>query len=300
MNAFLKFLLITVCIAGVSCIGAKKMREAKEKLNKIKEGQVAEVKQITEIESTVETKLDENKIDSILNLRFNTRLEKSNKEMDSVGKEIGYLDSLMTKKSDFRKSYKKIIVPKLALLDSFRKENSKRSQVYLMLEDGLNVSTYTLFDLAAFFGPGKYLIPEDKLDLATMSFSPMVDSIIKFSNKYTKIPRAATLIILGFADGTGFSEGPLFDTLTGRLGRRDVTKQELNQILSELRAEELQELLTLQFLKRTPSIEYFELLNVEYLYQGKGEEYPLRTIKDYLVDDERRRVVLCYWAVIPK
>ena len=300
MYTFLKLLLITICITGISCIGAKKMSEARERLNKIKEGQVAEVKQIKQIESTVEIKLDENKIDSILNQRFTTRLEKSSKEMDSVGKEIGMLDSLMSKKSDFRKSYKKIIVPKLALLDSFRKENSKRSQVYLMLEDGLNISAYTLFDLAAFFGPGKYMIPEDKLDMATVAFSPMVDSIIIFSNKYKNIPRAATLIILGFADGTGFSQGPLFDTLAGKIGRRDVTKEELNQQLSELRAEELISLLTFQFIKRTPIIENYELLQVEYLGQGKGEQYPLRTIKDYQVDDERRRVVLCYWAVIPK
>jgi outer membrane protein OmpA-like peptidoglycan-associated protein len=296
----LKFLLIAVGITGVSCIGAKKMREAKEKLNKIKEGQVAEVKQIKQIESTVETKLNENKIDSILNLRFTTRLEKSSRQMDSLGNEIGYLDSLMSNKSDFRKSYKKIIVPRLDLLDSFRMLSTARNQIYLMLEDGLNTSTYTLFDLAAFFGPGKYLIPEDKLDLATMSFSPMVDSIIKFSNKYNTIPRAATLIILGFADGTGFSEGPLFDTLTGRIGRRDVTKQELNQKLSELRADELIKLLSLQFLKRNNAIVNAEMQIVEYLQQGKGEEYPLRTIKDYQTDDERRRVVLCYWAVIPK
>jgi len=300
MNAFLKLVLLTVCITGFSCIGAKKMGGAKDRLNKIQEGQVAELKQIKQIASTVETKLDENKIDSILHLRFNTRLVKSKNELDSISNAIGYLDSLMTKKSDFRKSYKKIIVPKLLLLDSFRKENSKRSQVYLMLEDGLNISNYTLFDLAAFFGPGKYQIPEDKLNLATLAFSPMVDSIIKFSNKYADIPRTASLIILGFADGTGFSEGPLFDTLTSRIGRKNVTKEELNQQLSELRAEELIGLLNLQFLKRASAIEKFELMGVEYLGQGKGEQYPLRTIKDYLVDDERRRVVLCYWAVVPK
>jgi outer membrane protein OmpA-like peptidoglycan-associated protein len=298
MRIILQLLLIAVGITGFSCIGAKKMREAKEKLNKIKEGQVAELKQITQIESTVETKLEENKIDSILNLRFTSRLEMSSRQMDSVGKEIGILDSL--NKSDFRKSYKKIIVPRLDLLDSFRMLSTARNQIYLMLEDGLNTSTYTLFDLAAFFGPGKYLIPEDKLDLATMSFSPMVDSIIKFSNKYNTIPRAATLIILGFADGTGFSEGPLFDTLTGRIGRRDVTKQELNQKLSELRADELIKLLSLQFLKRNDAMVNAEMQIVEYLQQGKGEEYPLRTIKDYQTDDERRRVVLCYWAVIPR
>jgi outer membrane protein OmpA-like peptidoglycan-associated protein len=276
------------------------MKAAKEKLNVIKEGQVGELTQIKQLATTTAVKLDENKIDSILNRRFTTRFVKINKDMDSVGKEIGYLNGLMSNKSDFRKSYKKIIVPRLALLDSFRMLNTARNQIYLMLEDGLNTSSYTLFDLAAFFGPGIYKIPEDKLELATKSFSPMVDSIISFSNKYNTIPRAATLIILGFADGTGFSEGPLFDTLTGKIGRLDVTKQELNQKLSELRADELISLLSLQFIKREHALDNLKMFNVEYLGQGKGEEYPLRTIKDYQVEDERRRVVLCYWAVIPK
>ena len=300
MNFYLKILLLAFCVTGTSCIGTKKMKAAREKLNTIKEGQAVEVKQIRLIESTTVSKLEENKIDSILNNRYTNRVDIINSKMDSVGKEIGYLDSLMVNKSTFRKSYKMIIVPKLALLDSFRKLNSERNQVYLMLEDGLNTTNYTLFDLAAFFGPGKYLIPEDKMDLATLSFSPMVDSIISFSNKYKNIPRFATLIILGFADGTGFSEGPLFDTLTGRIGRRDVTKEELNQKLSELRAEELIKLLSSQFQKRSYAIENLDLLKEEYLGRGKGEQYPLRTIKDYQVDDERRRVVLCYWAVIPK
>lgn len=300
MIFYLKILLLAFCVTGTSCIGTKKMKAAREKLNTIKEGQAVEVKQIRLIESTTVSKLEENKIDSILNNRYTNRVDIINSKMDSVGKEIGYLDSLMVNKSTFRKSYKMIIVPKLALLDSFRKLNSERNQVYLMLEDGLNTTNYTLFDLAAFFGPGKYLIPEDKMDLATLSFSPMVDSIISFSNKYKNIPRFATLIILGFADGTGFSEGPLFDTLTGRIGRRDVTKEELNQKLSELRAEELIKLLSSQFQKRSYAIENLDLLKEEYLGRGKGEQYPLRTIKDYQVDDERRRVVLCYWAVIPK
>ncbi len=97
-------------------------------------------------------------------------------------------------------------------LDSLKQNNvqfADRLKIYLMIEDGLNIADFELFDLAAFFGPGIFIIPDEKTELAHTFFSPIVDSLKLFSNKYAEIPRTATLLILGFADGTGFSEGPL-------------------------------------------------------------------------------------------
>ncbi len=91
----------------------------------------------------------------------------------------------------------------------------------------------------------------------------------------------------------------MFDTLTAKIGRTDVTKEELNKKLSELRAEELIKQLAKVFIQKAPSFVNFEKLNIEYIHNGKGEAYPLPTIKDYQVDDPRRRIVLCYWVVLP-
>jgi len=41
-------------------------------------------------------------------------------------------------------------------------------------------------------------------------------------------------------------------------------------------------------------------LRIAYLAVGQGEEYPLPYITDYRDDDERRRIVLCYWSVLPE
>jgi outer membrane protein OmpA-like peptidoglycan-associated protein len=301
MQILVRSLLVSCCITAVSCVGMKKMTAAKEKLNGIKEAQAGEVKQIQQIDATTTTKLSENKIDSIINDRFGFRVGRIKTEMDSVSKEITSLDSLMADKKEFRRSYKKIIIPRLAMLDSFRLQNASRSQVYLMLEDGLNTSTYTLFDLAAFFGPGKYAIPEGQEEVAASSFSPLVDSVIKFSEKYKNFSQTATLVILGFADGTGFDpQSPLYAELAGLIGRPEVAKQELNQKLSELRAETLIKQLRNQFIKKLGGVEETNKIHIEYIGRGKGEQYPFRSIADYKEEDDRRRIVLCYWAVLPK
>lgn len=301
MKTLVRLLLICVCAAGTSCVGSKKMDAARQRLNKIKEAQNGEVKQIKQISSANITRLNENKIDSIIKSRIDFRVGSINVQMDSVAGEINMLDSLMIDKKDFRKAYKKVIIPKLASLDSFRLENARRMQVYLMLEDGLNTANYTLFDLAGFFGPGKYAIPEGQEEATAKSFSPLIDSVVKFSEKYRNFSQTATLVILGFADGTGFDpKSQLYTELARLIGRPEVSKQELNKKLSELRAETLIKHLKSQLIKKMGGQEGTGSFKIEFIGLGKGEYYPFQSITDYKEDDERRRIVLCYWAVLPK
>ena len=276
------------------------MRKISGKLKDMASAQAIESNKVSAIGSLGDSKLSERKIDSNINKRLSQRLDQIKKNLDSISKEISNLQNLTTDLNTFRKSYKKEIVPKLALLDAFRKKYNDRLQIYLMLEDGLSIANYTPFDLAAFFGPGLYTIPAGQEAVAAQSFAPLVDSLIRFSNKYQHLSRTATLIILGFADGQNINpEGSLFITLSNMLGKTDASKEELNKKLSELRAIELIKQLTGLFLKKVPEFNSFEQLKVEYVGQGKGEELPIPTIRDYQENDERRRIVLCYWAVLP-
>lgn len=302
MKQFFTNLLICMFLVWLSsCGNTKRLGATKARLGTVKEVQLKEAADVNAISLKGDTKFKEQKIDSNINVRLKIKIDSLITRIDSVRAETAKLDSLLLVKKNFRISnYKKIILPKLEALEGFNASQNKRMQAYMMLQDGLDISTYILFDLAAFFGPGKYSIPEDKVELARTSFSPLVDSIIQFSNKYKELPRAATLVILGFADGSGFAEGsPINDTLLIKLGKTTATKQELNGKLSELRAEELIQLLTGEFVKKNNNILNRETLQVEYLGRGKGEQYPLNKINDYKEDDERRRVVLCYWAVLP-
>jgi outer membrane protein OmpA-like peptidoglycan-associated protein len=293
-------LFILVSAAGIACVGAKKMEAARERLNNIKEGQAGEVKQVEKISSATRDKRKEDKIDSIINSRFDFSIRRITIRIDSIAAELFNLDSLMGSKKQFRRAYKKIIMPKLAQLDSFRLQFALRNQAYLMMEDGINTANYTLFDLAAFFGSGKYAIPEGQEETAVKAFSPLVDSVVQFSAKYKNMPQKATLVILGFADGTGFDpQSPLYTELAGLIGKSEVSKQELNKKLSELRAKTLINQLQKQFIQKLDKNGGAGNIKIEFLEVGKGEQYPFLTVKDYREDDERRRIVLCYWAVLP-
>lgn len=295
---------VLIVLAGVvimsSCVGNKKITAAKNKLNAIEAQMQKENAEIKDIETQAGVKLQANKIDSNILGRIDKRLSKETVKLDSARAQVNRLNEILKDKKTTRKNYKSIILP---VLDSLQKQSdqyARRLSLYMMIRDGLNVADFKQFDLAAFFGPGKYQIPQDKVEIAAVSFSPLVDSLILFSNKYSQYPRTATLIILGFADGTGITNGSeLYYTLLDALKKPQAEKEELNQKLSELRSSELIKQMTNLYLKKATGFTEAEKLTIEYVGQGKGEALPISGIKDYSVDDERRRIVLCYWVVLP-
>ena len=293
-------LFITAAVLLHSCVGNKKIAAAKNKLKGIEEQMQKENAEIRSISTNADVKLQANKIDSNILRLIDKRISKSTTQLDASRLQANQLNEILKDKNNTRKNYKSIVLP---LLDSLQKQSdhyAKRLALYLMIKEGLNVADFKQFELAAFFGPGKYLIPEDKVDIAALSFSPVVDSLILFSNKYSQYPRTATLIILGFADGTGITPGgELYYTLLDELRKPQAEKEELNQKISELRAKELIKQMTGLYLKKATGFNEVEKLKIEYIGQGKGEALPVSSIKDYAVDDERRRIVLCYWVVLP-
>jgi hypothetical protein len=294
------FILLGAVVTMYSCVGNKKIAAAKNKLAGIEAQMQKENAEIKNISSQADVKLLANKIDSNVLGRIDKRLAKSTAQLDAAKQQADRLNEILKDKKETRKNYKSIILP---VLDSLQKQSDRYAQrlaLYLMIKDGLNVADFKQFDLAAFFGPGKYQIPEDKIDIAALSFSPVVDSLMLFSNKYSQYPRTATLIILGFADGTGIKTGgELYFTLLDELKKPQAEKEELNQKISELRAKELIKQMTNLYLKKASGFTEVDKLKIEYIGQGKGESLPISSIKDYSADDERRRIVLCYWVVLP-
>lgn len=292
--------ILSAAVLLASCIGNKKIATAKNKVKVFAEQILKEKKEITALNNQADTKLQLNKIDSNILRRIGTRLARETAKLDSGQVQTDELNEILKDKKSSRKNYKKIILP---LLDSLQKQHNQYAQrldIYLMIQDGLNVADFKLFDLAAFFGPGKYQIPEDKIDIAALSFIPLLDSVMNFSNKYSQYPRTATLIILGFADGIGVTEGSeLYYTLLDELRKPNAEKEVLNQKLSELRAKELIKQMTVLYLKNAPDFKEADKLKIEYIGQGKGEAMPMKSINDYADDDARRRIVLCYWVVLP-
>ncbi len=293
------YLALTAIIFSSCCI-QQKLEATREALAAIRKGQEKENSKLDSVAGMASSRLESGKIDKNIDSLVVKVLNKYKTQLESAKKEATQVESLLTNTELFRKEYKSFVLPALDSLNKINERYDERLKLYLMVEDGLKISNFQLFDIAAFFGPGKYTIPDNKRELALISFAPIVDSMIIFSNKYNSIPRKATLVLLGFADGMGFAdEGQLIDTLKGMIGKQEVTNEELNQKLSELRALELSKQLETVFYQKISSFVNFDKLKIEFIRLGKGEVFPLPYIKDYMVDDDRRRIVLCYWAVLP-
>ena len=293
-------ILLTTVILMYSCVSNKKIVVAKTKLTGFEAQVKSENEEIKKINKQAIVKLQANKIDSNILVLINRKLPKVMAQLDTATIMTNQLNEILKDEKRTKRNYRSIVLPALDSLQKIKDEYALRLVLYLMIYDGLNVADYKQFDLAAFFGPGKYNIPEDKVEIARLSFEPLLDSLILFSNKYSQYPRTATIVFLGFADGTGITaDSELYYTLLKELNKQQATKEELNQKLSDLRARELIDQMTRIYLKKVAGFTNPVNLKVEYIFQGKGEAFPVSKIKDYTIDDERRRIVLCYWVVLP-
>lgn len=300
MKWILCFATLVILNVFSSCSVNRRLIRVKESLAAIRLADTAELKEISGLKNISESKQKEGKIDSLNGRRILKRLISYEADAVYYHKLADSLSVILENKEQFRKEYKQKVLPALSVLEEYYKRSADRISLYLLIEDGLNIANYHLYELAAFFGPGKYTIPVEKTDSASIAFEPLIDSLIIFSNKYRGKKRTISLVILGFADGTGFSNmSPLADTLKQLMDVREVSKEIMNRKLSELRAEEISKQLAKLYYKKAGADSDNGNLKIEYNYLGKGEAYPLPQIKNYKVDDPRRRIVLCYWMVLP-
>jgi len=289
-------LIVVICL--VSCRTAKKAQFSAI-LQSASEQQKKEDEKIDRLDKKKDAKIAEGNIDDSIAYFIDQRLVRYQRRIDSINSAINELKKKIDNRKTFRKEFK-IIQARIILLDSFTKNYQSREYVFYMIDDGLDKTKRTLFNMAAFFGPGGYTIPEEKFALAREYFSPVIDSLLKFSNQYSGISRMATIVLNGYADATGIAEGSaLYNLLAGRLNKTTATKEELNAALSELRAENLRIFLNKIMFERTAEFLNYHTLTFENIKRGLGEILPDPGIKDYQVDDERRRIVLCYWSVLP-
>jgi hypothetical protein len=232
--------------------------------------------------------------------KLDNRLEIYTRRMDSLGIEIAALQQKVNSPKEFTKDFV-LIKTKILLIDSIvNKKAVVREYIFSMINDGLSKSEPNLFSLAAFFGPGGFIIPESKSKLAKKYFSPIVDSLVKFSNDYATVMRTATITVNGYADGTAIGKGSkLFKQLAIYLNKPNPDKQELNAALSALRAEKISILLSQILKERFPDFKLISKIVFESNEAGMGEKFPKAEIKNYKPNDERRRIVIIYWNVLP-
>jgi hypothetical protein len=281
-----------------SSLGGEK-KELKVILGDASKQQVVELGKIDNLKGIAEDVSKAGTIDSATLSSVDTRLQGFKSKIEANEKEIKDLEVLMANPAEYTAN-SVAIKTRVLIIDSLvNKTASSREYTLKMIEESIKKSTRTLFSLAAFFGPGGYSIPEEKMDKARAYFSPLVDSLIKFSNKYAELPRTATVLVNGYADASQITKGsPLYKEMAVHLKKDDPTKQQLNMALSSLRAEKLSDLFARLIKERAPSFVALPKVAFENIEVGRGEELPDSSIK-YKDNDERRRIVVVYWSVLP-
>jgi outer membrane protein OmpA-like peptidoglycan-associated protein len=292
-------LLLSAALLSSSCSSSKRAALAKV-IAAAKITQGGDAAKLAAMQQKKDEKAAEEKIDSTADANISVKLKEYKSKLDSFSTAMNFIDSTIKTGKLFRKNKAEIKI-KLQMVGNYTSNAGLRLQRFAMIDEGLNIAQQYLFNLGAYFGGGKYEIPADKLEQAQQSFAPILDSIASFYNRYSGIERFATITVLGYADATGFNkEGQTYKTLIALLNDSSATKEMINQKVSALRAKNMADIMELILSKKIPNYTSIQKLDFLFFEIGKGEEYPSKKITDYTVNDERRRVVLLFWNILPK
>ena len=283
-----------------SCYSSKKAKLTKI-VNTNIEQQEKELAEIKNIEAAKIEKLSKGEIDSTIANKINIRLNESKKNIAAARKIMDSLTASIAVKNSFKENYKTILKSKISFLRNNAKSFNERISDYGLITDVLTNAKQTQFDLATFFGPGEYLVPSDKAAQAKTSFAPLIDTILKFSGKYPSIPKTSTIVLQGFTDATGIVRGsPLYYKLANELKQENPTNASLNLALSKLRTQSISKIVNQLIQEKQPEFLKLQMINIEVIQEGRGEQLPNKAILNYTNNDARRRIVLFFWSVLPK
>jgi outer membrane murein-binding lipoprotein Lpp len=281
-----------------SCVSHKKIAKLYSKVQSQKQAELHAIDTIKALASYSENKVKEGAMDDSSGAVIKKILGNA---QDSSAKRVAtytaFENSLKSASRIKAREFKKM-APQLAVDSEPIKEQKENIDFVNAL---LNKNTFVKFNSAVFFGPGGYIIPDDKIPLAKTIFAPIVDSLIDFVQKFPQRQLFSTVVSCGYADGQGFNQqGDLYKELSKNIGKEAPTNPELNVEISRLRADNITGILKAIFAEKQAANPALANFNIDFFKAGKGEEYPNKNIVDYKVEDDRRRIVIIYWSALPK
>jgi hypothetical protein len=302
VKCFYFLVMIVMVLIAASCQGGKKARAAATKAITTAAETIGQNQQKTAaVKEKIEAKLGTDDIPDTIKVEIGKRMDKYALSGDTASEYVSFIKDRLQNKKGFRRAYKDSIKPKIIQLEQFGRQSTITIYKLSMIDAGLDWAKQNKFELGAFFGPGKFIIPDEKYSGAIQLFTPVIDSLKLFSNLYADVKRTAFLVTLGFADAGGFNpESEVYKLLADSLKNPAPEKAALNELLSTWRAQQIGNLLEHSLIKKK-STEFVNIDKVDFTFcsYGKGEAFPSRTITDYTATDPRRRVVLIYWSVLP-
>ncbi len=284
--------LIIACLL-FSCVPQKKAASGKKELEKLDSQLVNHSDDLKKLDEKRQRKDDQNEIDSAANSRIKKFIDKTNAEIDTLlGQNTILIRGTEIDKADWDRLRKTLSVTRTA--------EQRINQKISFLEDLINRNMVVKLDQDVLFEPGSYSVSPSVVAKMTSLFEPAAAEIDRFTKKYPDFPLTLVITAKGYADGTTIGEGSsLYRELKAQLNLSgtEPDNKELNKQLSRARAKAVRDLF--EKFAATRSDNGIYLRNVVYLHEGKGESVPDPKVKDYAINDPRRRVVLLFWSIFP-
>lgn len=276
-----------------SCVPQKKVSTVKQQLSQQDSLLLNYNKNLTTLDEKRQIKQDQNEIADTVNTSISKFISQTNNDIDSlVDQNTILINGNVVNKKDLER---------LSNALSFtRSAATKINQKILFLEDLINRNMVVKLDHDVLFESGSYKASPPVIANIGKLFEPAAKEIDYFTSKYPDFTLSLVISIKGYADGTSINENSaLYNNLKNRLKLSGVEPdgKELNKELSRARAEEVTNLFKKYADTRSDNGIYKR--NVIYIYEGKGEQFPDPKIKDYTVNDARRRIVLLFWSIFP-
>lgn len=188
---------------------------------------------------------------------------------------------------------------KKGTLNEFDEKITLQERSIKNMRDLYNLETFTVFSSAKFFKAGEFTLSKDVVTQVMKDLEPLADGIIKFLNTHQNQKLRTVIGIYGYSDAQIISsESKSYKALIPQIKKPNSTSDELNQKLSELRAQSLGNVVDALMKKKLSQVNNLSLINFEINVVGRGTELP-GNIPDPKIDDERRRIVTFVWSVIP-
>jgi DNA primase large subunit len=282
-----------VAINLFSCVPQKKVSEAKHELTRQDSLLQDYNKNLVTLDQKRQAKQAQNEIADTVNTSISNFISKTDQEIDTlVDQNSVLINGNIVRKTDWERLQKALSFTRNAAI--------KINQKILFLEDLINRNMVVKLDQDVLFESGSYKASPAVIANIGQLFEPAAKEIDYFTGKYPDFTLSLVISMKGYADGTTINEGStLYNNLKSRLklSAREPDSKELNKELSRARAEEVTNLFKKYAETRSDNGIYKR--NVFYIYEGKGEQYPDPNIKDYTVNDPRRRIVLLFWSIFP-
>jgi metal-responsive CopG/Arc/MetJ family transcriptional regulator len=292
MKRTISGLCIITFLFLVSCTARKNRNSL---IAQIKENRLSHKNALRQIEQ----------IDSVRNVKFSKKEldEKSNGIIQNYTDSVKLLltrhitdDSILLSKRIRHKRIDSLTIR----VQRIKEEALSNLDNLTLINDLLATNTFNQFNTASVFGPGEFAIDLSANPSAADPFKKVVDDMLAFAAKFPNKKLNGTFLVLGYADAQQIAQGTALDSILRiSLRSENVTSAQLNKELSRLRSKSVTEVLSGIASAKTTGVELYKNLVIDYLPQGRGEEFPNSKIKDYQEDDERRRVVFVYWSILP-